>query len=377
MAGARGEETASRKILCGFNPAWMGGTGVIDNGFGPEIFKPELLNESNMALGDDHHGSDSIVQGSSFANASSSVSGSLGLEASGMYGAATFRGSVEASFKTHGATEKSTSMFHHERRYQIGDQRMKCPEARPFLTDAAVAAIDNPQMSPERLFNSYGLYYAKNIAFGGTYSLWASSADENCTNSTSFATAVQASVDAQGAGGKVGAEINSDVTTEIGRSSYTAFQTIDGGDMKLFTFSGASGPDLQVKERAWCESVFQRPVVISAILAPIYTLALDGPRLDELKLAFEEFAMDPVDKKIRAIDEYMAIVGKEKWHCTTRGESWTGLRKHMDSVTCWPKDFRNQWEEHLNKASWHCTTRAPTLKKLQDVARAYKLDLKK
>jgi hypothetical protein len=377
MEGAPGEAVANRMILCGFNPAWMQGTGVIGNGFGPEIFKPELLNESNMALGDDHHGSDSIVQGSSFANASSSVSGSLGLEASGMYGAATFRGSVEASFKLHGATDKSTSMFHHERRYQIGDQRMKCPEARPFLTDTAMGAIDDPQMSPERLFNDYGLYYAKKIEIGGTYSLWASSADEKCEDSSGFASAVQASVDAQGASGKLDTKMTGECNTAIGKSSYTAVQTIEGGDMKLFNFSGASGPALQVKEAAWCASVFESPVVISAILAPIWQLALDGPRLEQLRTAFEEFAMDPADKKIRAIDAYMAIIDKEKWHCTTRGPSMTGLIKHMDKVTCWPKDFRTEWEDHLNKASWHCNTRAPTLKKLHDVARAYKLALKK
>lgn len=227
-----------------------------------------------------------ISVGSDISEYSKSLSASVGVSG----GVGAFKASVKASFGSFSKVSAETSFITNDavsrkRQYWI-DKGSRIDNLIPYLTAEFKHDVNDPSVSPEQLFNTYGTNLLYNVGFGGTLSMnyrYANTAQESSDSMSVEAQAAygtisgSASVEQQEKAKKLSSNSTISIKSSGGTNSINV-TSIDAAKASFATWQGSINPE--------------DPKSLAFVGAPSA-----GAALDTWTWPIWDFASDPARRK--------------------------------------------------------------------------------
>lgn len=235
-----------------------------------QLFKDE--DEKQFTAISDGKMTQHVLSGSSYSEAASSFSTSVGVQAS--YGP-LFEASLQTEFSQHGCTQRTTRFVKRSEVWKVGDILRK-GAGIPTNVLLPQAKVDIDKMDPEQFLDIYGTFYVTHISLGGKIDTYLSteSSKETCDAD------LQIDADVSGSKGLIAGGVTANVQAKsssvLKNEKLTASREVVGGDMSRWKSDGFE---------AWKKSTSTKFDVISFRLSPIWYLCSSSSRQSALKQA--------------------------------------------------------------------------------------------
>jgi hypothetical protein len=232
----------------------------------------------------------STYSGTSIEEYSTSLSVEASLEGSYMY----FSGAVKFNFHEERYSYESYSFATVKSLIQKTQLRVPlditAEDLKPYLTTTAKSKLNDPSVTPEYIFNTYGTHCITGVILGGRLDYSVSAKTSDVTGGKSIGVYAEASFS------KGGVSISGS-TGVVSDQEYAIF--MQSCEKKLHVYGGQSefGQDIINKDDydAWINSIKDNTVFCNFTqhgLIPVWEFCDSQTRQDELKTAFETWATD-------------------------------------------------------------------------------------